>query len=466
MAKITLPTIASGFASNTEFNTAFDAVEAEFQNKVLYRNNTSGETNTMSNALDMNSNAINNAAGITCTTITVDGTDLTAKVTAAGSSATAASTSAAAAAVSASSAAASASTTVAAAAGIKWKNSVKCATTANITLAADSQTLDGIGASAGSRILVKDQTDRSQNGIYVVPTGSGAWTRATDLNVFDHFPSAAVLIEQGGTHGDTAFICVTDQGGSMSSNFDWEPFGLVTATSTSGLNVSGTAISIVPVNATAAAFATDRGGADTLLFADASNSNVLRKSTVAELAAALPVTTVAGGGTGAATFTDGALMIGNGTGAMEAVDLSDGHIAVGASGTGNPTSESLTATVRSYSKAQRGTLATLSSSSNATAVDLSAGNNFTLTLSENSTLSIPTNAVAGQSGSILITQDGTGSRTLSYAAPYHFAGGTAPTLSTAGSSVDRLDYFISTTGNGGSTSKIHCVLTKALATSS
>ena len=42
MAKITLPTIASGFASNTEFNTAFDAVEAEFQNKVLYRNNTSG----------------------------------------------------------------------------------------------------------------------------------------------------------------------------------------------------------------------------------------------------------------------------------------------------------------------------------------------------------------------------------------------------------------------------------------
>ena len=466
MAKITLPTIASGFASNTEFNTAFDAVEAEFQNKVLYRNNTSGETNTMSNALDMNSIAINNAAGITCTTITVDGTDLTAKVTAAGSSATAASTSAAAAAVSASSAAASASTTVAAAAGIKWKNSVKCATTANITLAADSQTLDGIGASAGSRILVKDQTDRSQNCIYVVPTGSGAWTRATDLNVFDHFPSAAVLIEQGSTHGDTAFICITDQGGSMSSDFDWEPFGLVTATSTSGLNVSGTAISIVPVNATAAAFATDRGGADTLLFADASNSNVLRKSTVAELAAALPVTTVAGGGTGAATFTDGALMIGNGTGAMEAVDLSDGHIAVGASGTGNPTSESLTATVRSYSKAQRGTLATLSSSSNATAVDLSAGNNFTLTLAENSQLSIPTNAVAGQSGSILIIQDAGGTNTLSYAAPYHFAGGTAPTLSLTGSAVDRLDYFISTTGNGGSTSKIHCVLTKALATSS
>ena len=58
MAKITLPTIAAGYASNTAFNTAYDLIEAEFQNKVLYRNNTSGETNTMSQALDMNSNNI------------------------------------------------------------------------------------------------------------------------------------------------------------------------------------------------------------------------------------------------------------------------------------------------------------------------------------------------------------------------------------------------------------------------
>ena len=40
MAKITLPTIAAGFASNSAFNTAYDLIEAEFQNKVLYRNNT------------------------------------------------------------------------------------------------------------------------------------------------------------------------------------------------------------------------------------------------------------------------------------------------------------------------------------------------------------------------------------------------------------------------------------------
>ena len=51
MAKITLPTIAAGYASNTAFNTAYDLIEAEFQNKVLYRNNTSGETNESANLL-------------------------------------------------------------------------------------------------------------------------------------------------------------------------------------------------------------------------------------------------------------------------------------------------------------------------------------------------------------------------------------------------------------------------------
>ena len=108
MAKITLPTIAAGYASNTAFNTAYDLIEAEFQNKVLYRNNTSGEANTMANALDMNSNNITNAATITCTAITVAGVSLTTKVAEAAASATAAATSATAAATSATAAASSA----------------------------------------------------------------------------------------------------------------------------------------------------------------------------------------------------------------------------------------------------------------------------------------------------------------------------------------------------------------------
>ena len=98
------------------------------------------------------------------------------------------------------------------------------------------------------------------------------------------------------------------------------------------------------------------------------------------------------------------------------------------------------AVAQSYTKAQRGTPVALTDGT--VAVDLSLGNNFTLTLAENSTLSAPTNATAGQSGVIVVTQDGTGSRTLAYNSAYKFAGGTAPTLTTTASAVDVLAYYV------------------------
>jgi hypothetical protein len=64
MAKLTLPTISSGYATTTQLNNAFDAIEAELQNKVLYRDNPAGEPNQMEQDLDMNGNAILNASGI------------------------------------------------------------------------------------------------------------------------------------------------------------------------------------------------------------------------------------------------------------------------------------------------------------------------------------------------------------------------------------------------------------------
>lgn len=71
--------------------------------------------------------------------------------------------------------------------------------------------------------------------------------------------------------------------------------------------------------------------------------------------------------------------------------------------------------------------------------------NFSVTLGGNRTLANPTNLTAGQSGSIFITQDGTGSRTLAYGSSWDFAGGVTPTLSTGASAVDRLDYIVRTT---------------------
>jgi len=81
VAKIDLPTISSGYASNTTFNTTFTAIENEFQQKVLYRDNPSGEPNSMQNDLDMNSNDINNVKDITMTgDFTVDGVDYLASM--------------------------------------------------------------------------------------------------------------------------------------------------------------------------------------------------------------------------------------------------------------------------------------------------------------------------------------------------------------------------------------------------
>ena len=99
------------------------------------------------------------------------------------------------------------------------------------------------------------------------------------------------------------------------------------------------------------------------------------------------------------------------------------------------------AVAQSFTKAQRGTPVALTDASTV-AVDLSLGNNFTLTLAGNRTLGAPTNVTAGQSGVIVVTQDGTGSRTLAYNSVYKFAGGTAPTLTTTASAVDVLAYYV------------------------
>lgn len=75
-------------------------------------------------------------------------------------------------------------------------------------------------------------------------------------------------------------------------------------------------------------------------------------------------------------------------------------------------------------------------------LDLSANNNHDVTLEGNSTLGAPVSPSGGQSGAIVIRQDGTGSRTLSYSGGWAFAGGTAPTLTTTASGVDLLIYYV------------------------
>ena len=88
-------------------------------------------------------------------------------------------------------------------------------------------------------------------------------------------------------------------------------------------------------------------------------------------------------------------------------------------------------------------------------LDLDRNANFELTLNGNITVANPAELTPGTTGSIFFVQDGTGSRTASFGSVWDFIGGTAPTLTTTASAVDRLDYIVR------SSTKIHAVVTLA-----
>lgn len=88
-----------------------------------------------------------------------------------------------------------------------WKQGVICATTANITLSG-TQTIDGIAVVANDRVLVKDQTTASANGIYLV--AAGAWARALDFNTSGDLTLGAIIpVRSGTTNGNTAWRLTT-----------------------------------------------------------------------------------------------------------------------------------------------------------------------------------------------------------------------------------------------------------------
>lgn len=91
------------------------------------------------------------------------------------------------------------------------------------------------------------------------------------------------------------------------------------------------------------------------------------------------------------------------------------------------------------------------------AVDMSVGFNFSVTLTGNRALNNPTNTKNGQTGAIVITQDGSGSRTLSFGSNWKFAGGADPVLTTTAGAVDILFYQVI------SSSSIVANLVKAIA---
>lgn len=96
--------------------------------------------------------------------------------------------------------------------GLSWKQAVRVASTANIAIASaltNASTIDGITVATGDRVLLKNQTTGSENGIYIV-AASGAASRATDADTSAEIDSMTVYVEQGTANADTVWTLTTD----------------------------------------------------------------------------------------------------------------------------------------------------------------------------------------------------------------------------------------------------------------
>lgn len=135
------------------------------------------------------------------------------------------------------------------ASGMVYKDSVRVATTANITLTG-TQTIDSVALVAGDRVLVKNQSSASANGIYIV--ASGAWSRASDADDGNDLRGGVtVWVNEGTTNGDTGWTVTNDGAvsiGTTAITFT-QTSGLGQVLAGTGLTKTGNTINIVSASA-------------------------------------------------------------------------------------------------------------------------------------------------------------------------------------------------------------------------
>ena len=132
--------------------------------------------------------------------------------------------------------------------GLDVKDSVVATTTANGTLStafANGQSIDGVTLQTGDRILIKNQSTASQNGIYNV-NASGAPSRATDMATGGNAAGAFVFVEQGTVNAENGFVCTSDTGSAVvgTNNLTFAQFsGAGQIIAGDGLDKSGNTLS-------------------------------------------------------------------------------------------------------------------------------------------------------------------------------------------------------------------------------
>lgn len=150
--------------------------------------------------------------------------------------------------------------------GYKWKEPVRAATTASITLSG-AQTIDGVGVVAGNRVLVKNQGAASANGLYVA--AAGAWTRATDFDAAGEVTGATVFVSEGTTQGGTQWNMTTTGAVAVGSTaIAWTQVGASGGGSYAagnGISIVGSVVALDPAVAARKASATIGDGTATTL---------------------------------------------------------------------------------------------------------------------------------------------------------------------------------------------------------
>ena len=131
--------------------------------------------------------------------------------------------------------------------GLDVKDSCVAATTANITISTalnNGDTLDGVTLSTNDRVLVKDQSTASQNGIYVVGSSPA---RAADLATGANAAGFFTFVEKGTVNADNGFVCTSDSGSAVvgTNNLTIAQFsGAGQITAADGLQKSGNTLSV------------------------------------------------------------------------------------------------------------------------------------------------------------------------------------------------------------------------------
>jgi len=131
--------------------------------------------------------------------------------------------------------------------GLDVKDSCVAATTANITISTalnNGDTLDGVSLSTNDRVLVKDQSTASQNGIYVVGSSPA---RAADLATGANAAGFFTFVEKGTVNADNGFVCTSDSGSAVvgTNNLTIAQFsGAGQITAADGLQKSGNTLSV------------------------------------------------------------------------------------------------------------------------------------------------------------------------------------------------------------------------------